>query len=128
MPTDDQLGPVGDVDLIGSAFFRRFAEKRNLDFVVDGPGRGLIDDFARLRGLACNSSDVDPRVVAFYENTVGFEFDVWSGGVERSGLFGGALAAFFSRRLQQLNVPLSSLDTNLGITSSVYSSGSGRAA
>ena len=33
--------------------------------------------------------------------------------------FGGALAAIFSRRLQQLNVPLSALDTKLGITSQV---------
>jgi hypothetical protein len=39
--------------------------------------------------------------------------------VERSGRFGGALAVIFSRRLQQLNVPLSSLDTKLGITSNV---------
>jgi hypothetical protein len=34
-------------------------------------------------------------------------------------LAGGALAAVFSRRLQQLNVPLSPLDTRLGITSDV---------
>ena len=41
-------GPVGDVELIGSAFFRRLAEKKNLEFVEDGPGRGLIADFSRL--------------------------------------------------------------------------------
>src|SRR5262245_49908184 len=62
-------GPVGDVDQIGSAFFRRLAEKTNLDFVADGPGRGLLADFARLSGPACHPSDVDTRVVAFYENT-----------------------------------------------------------
>jgi hypothetical protein len=39
-------GPVGDVELIGSAFFRRLAEKKNLEFVADGPGRGLIADFS----------------------------------------------------------------------------------
>jgi len=112
-------GPVGDVDLIGSAFFRRLAEKRNLDFVADGPGRGLIGDFARLSGPACNPSAVDARVVAFYENTAEFEFDVWSEWCGAFRPFGGALAALFSRRLQQLNVPLSSLDTKLGITSNV---------
>jgi len=120
-------GPVGDVELIGSAFFRRLAEKKNLDFVEDGPCRGLIDDFSRLSGPACNPSDVDARVIAFYENTAEFEFDIWSEWCGAFRPFGGALAAIFSRRLQQLNVPLSPLDTKLGITSNVVQLRNGRA-
>jgi hypothetical protein len=112
-------GPVGDVGLIGSAFFRRLAERKNLDFVANGPGRGLIDDFSRLSGPACRTDDVDVRVIAFYENTADFEFDIWSEWCGAFRPFGGALAAIFSRRLQQLNVPLSPLDTKLGITSDV---------
>ena len=112
-------GPVGDVGLIGSAFFRRLAERKNLDFVANGPGRGLIDDFTRLSGPACRPDDVDVRVIAFYENTADFEFDIWSEWCGAFRPFGGALAAIFSRRLQQLNVPLSPLDTKLGITSDV---------
>ena len=112
-------GPVGDVDLIGSAFFRRLAEKKDLEFVADGPGRGLIGDFSRLSGPACNPKDVDARVVRFYENTAEFDFDIWSEWCGAFRPFGGALAAIFSRRLQQLNVPLSPLDTKLGITSDV---------
>ena len=102
-------GPVGDVGLIGSAFFRRLAERKNLDFVADGPGRGLLDDFSGLSGPACNTNDVDPRVAAFYENTSEFEFHIWSEWCGAFRPFGGALAAIFSRRLQQLNVPLSPL-------------------
>jgi len=112
-------GPIGDVELIGSAFFRRLAERKDLDFVADGPGRGLINDFSRLRGPACSPENVDPRVVTFYENTAEFEFDIWSEWCRAFRPFGGALAAIFSRRLQQLNVPLSPLDTKLGITSDV---------
>src|SRR6185369_10081416 len=112
-------GPVGDVELIGSAFFRRLAEKKNLEFVADGPGRGLIGDFSRLRGPAFNPNSVDARVVSFYEKTADFEFDIWSEWCGAFRPFGGALAVIFSRRLQQLNVPLSSLDTKLGITSNV---------
>jgi hypothetical protein len=106
-------GPIGDVELVGSAFFRRLAEKKDLDFVADGPGRGLINDFSRLRGPACRPENVDPRVVTFYENTAEFEFDIWSEWCGAFRPFGGALAAIFSRRLQQLNVPLSPLDTKL---------------
>ena len=112
-------GPIGDVELIGSAFFRRLAEKKDLDFVADGPGRGLINDFSRLRGPACRPENVDPRVVTFYENTAEFEFDIWSEWCGAFRPFGGALAAIFSRRFQQLNAPLSPLDTKLGITSDV---------
>jgi hypothetical protein len=112
-------GPVGDVDVIGSAFFRRLADKMNLQFVEDGPGRGLIENFSRLGGPMCRPAQVDRRVVAFYESTAEFEFDVWSEWCGAFRPFGGALAAIFSRRLQQLNVPLSPLDTKLGITSDV---------
>jgi hypothetical protein len=112
-------GPVGDMNLIGSNFFRRLAEKERLDFVAEGPGRGLIDDFSCLRGPECEPDKVDSRVVEFYENTGQFEFDVWS---EWHGAFrplGGVLASIFSRRLHQLNVPLSPLDTRFGVTSEV---------
>ena len=71
------------------------------------------------QGPAFNPNDVDARVAAFYEKTADFEFDVWSEWCGAFRPFGGALAAIFSRRLQQLNVPLSPLDTKLGITSNV---------
>ena len=80
------------MELIGSAFFRRLAEKKNLEFVEDGPGRGLIADFSRLRGPAFNPDSVDARVVAFYEKTADFEFDIWSEWCGAFRPFGGALA------------------------------------
>jgi hypothetical protein len=62
---------------------------------------------------------VDARVAEFYDLTSEYEFDVWS--EWRGGFrpFGSALAAIFSRRLQQLNVPLSPLDTSQGISTAV---------
>src|SRR5262245_30270025 len=71
-------GPVGDVEGIGSDFFRRLAERKQLDFVASGPRRGLVADFSRLAGPACDPAAVDPRVVEFYEDTARFDFDVWS--------------------------------------------------
>src|SRR5215470_13499470 len=62
-------GPVGDVDVIGSGFFERLAEKKNLELVADGQGRGLVEDFSLLRGPMCDPNSVDPRVAMFYENT-----------------------------------------------------------
>ena len=112
-------GPVGDVDVIGADFFRRFAERRGLTIAEHGPGRGLIENFSALHGPTCDPGAVDRRVVAFYASASDFEFDVWSEWCGGFRPFGGALAAIFSRRLQQMNIPLSSLDTKLGMTSEV---------
>ena len=112
-------GPVGDVDVIGTDFFERLADREGLTMVTDGPPRGLVENFGALAGPACDPSQVDARVAHFYEQTSEYEFDVWS--EWRGGFrpFGNALAAIFSRRLQQLNVPLSPLDTSQGISTAV---------
>ena len=112
-------GPVGDVDVIGTEFFARFADREGLTMVTCGPPRGLVDNFEALAGPACDPSRVDARVAEFYEQASEYEFDVWS--EWRGGFrpFGNALAAIFSRRLQQLNVPLSPLDTSRGISTDV---------
>jgi hypothetical protein len=112
-------GPVGDLDFIGMDFFRRFAERRGWTVIGGGEACGLLENFASVAGPTCQPAQIDPEVVRFYEKTSDYDFDVWS---EWSGTFrpfGGALGIIFSQRLQQLNVPLSPLDTKLGITSQV---------
>jgi hypothetical protein len=111
-------GPVGETRGIGKHFFETYALAHNLEAVREGT-RGLIHDFSCL--CECNPSlaAVSARVQDFYEKTSGFEMDAWS---EWHGLFrpfGKALSLLFSRRLQQLNVPLSPLDSAKGMTSVV---------
>ena len=99
-------------------FFARFAEKRGWK-VIDTGTRGLLESFPALRGASFDPARVAPEIARFYERTSEYDFDVWS---EWSGLFrplGGALSRIFSKRLQQLNVPLSPLDTKLGMVSRV---------
>jgi hypothetical protein len=80
---------------------------------------GLLTDFTTLDAPDFDVSSADPRVVDFYLRTADFELDSWAewNGVFRP--FGRALASIFSRRLQQLNVPLGGLDTSHGVTSEV---------
>jgi hypothetical protein len=109
-------GPIGKPTGIGSDFFHELANEQNL--TVER-GRGLLEDFNQLKSERCSPVQVDSVVKDFYENTECYELEAWS---EWSGFFkpfGWALARLFSRRLQQLNVPLSSLDTSQGMTSSV---------
>jgi len=109
-------GPAGDSRLIGKNFFVDYARENHLELVREGT-RGLIRDLQEL--CLDNLSAIAPAVRHFYERTSEYEMDAWC---EWRGLFkpfGRALAVLFSRRLQQLNVPLSSLDSSKGMTSVV---------
>jgi hypothetical protein len=112
-------GPAGDVARIGADFFDRFAQDAGLELRHGGPGRGLLQDFSLLAGPDLDPTRIDPRVVHFYEHTADYDLDAWSEWAGAFRPFGHALAAIFSRRLQQLNVPLSALDTSRGMTSDI---------
>lgn len=111
-------GPVGHPRGIGHEFFPDLAEREGL-IVRRSADAGLIADFAELAAADFDPGAVDPRVITFYARTAAYELDSWA---EWCGAFrplGRALALLFSRRLQQLNVPLTGLDTSRGVTSEV---------
>ena len=84
-----------------------------------GEGSGLLDDFASLRGPEFDPTDVARPVAEFYEKTADYSLDAWSEWCNAFRPFGWLLALLFSRRLQQLNVPLRPLDTSRGVTSEI---------
>lgn len=113
-------GPVGSTRRIGPASLEAIARQDGLTVRRGHKPMGILPCFGQLRGPSFDPAAVDSRVRAFYERTSAYELDVWA---EWSGFFrplGRLLAVLFSRRLQQLNVPLSSLETSRGITSEVF--------
>lgn len=88
--------------------------------VVEGsPVRGLMPRFSRLEGPDFDAARTLPAVVRFYEETSAYQLDLWSRWSAPFRPFGHLLGVIFSRRLQQLNVPLDPLDTSRGMTSQV---------
>ena len=81
--------------------------------------QSLLD---RMEDLGINGSEkalLNSKVLDFYENTSNYDFEVWS---EWKGIFkpfGKLLHVIFSKRLQQLNLPLSSIDTAKGLKSEI---------
>ena len=111
-------GPIGNTRQIGKDFFTDYAHRNNLQIQQSGV-RGLVEDLTILSNPSVDFSLVATSVRQFYERTSEYQLDAWS---EWHGLFrpfGRALAVLFSRRLQQLNIPLSSLDSARGMTSNV---------
>ncbi len=112
-------GLVGPTTGIGHTFFEQVAQEQGFDVRRGGDGCGLVSDFSELRGPTFDPGAVHPSVAHFYEQTSAYEMDAWAEWCGAFRPFGGLLAVLFSRRLQQLNVPLSALDTSRGITSEV---------
>ena len=111
-------GPVGKPSGIGTGFFETYAAERALRLVREQTC-GLLPSMQVLAGPACDLSSLSPGVADFYERTSEYDLDTWSQWCGAFRPFGWALAVIFSRRLQQLNVPLSGLDTSRGMTSEV---------
>jgi hypothetical protein len=113
-------GPVGDTDVIGEKFFHRLAEREGLVFDTQSPVRGLLPNVAALDGPDFESTKLDARVADFYQRTSRYSFEVsprWSGGLRP---FARLISFLFSRRLRQLNVPLSDEEARGGATSDVF--------
>jgi len=112
-------GPIGDPAGIGKDYFEEMARQNGWDLKLNPPNSGLLQDFSILRSGSFSPEEVNSRIRDFYQHTSNYELDAWSEWCGAFRPFGTLLALIFSRRLQQLNVPLSSLETSRGMTSDI---------
>jgi hypothetical protein len=108
--------PHGQTSGIGTTFFHDLATRNN--WTVQSSGKGLMQ-FDSINGPEFDAARVQAGVQDFYENTSKYHLDVW---LEWCGVFrwlGVLVRSLFSRRLQQLNLPTSALETSRGISSEV---------
>jgi hypothetical protein len=113
------VGPIAATGAVGPGFYRDFAKSQGLTVRAPGPEAGLLDAFDALAGPGFEPGRVQAEVARFYEHTAGFQLDVWSQWSWLFRPFGWLLIRLVSRRMQQLNIPLSPLETSRGMTSEV---------
>ena len=113
------VGPVGSTRLIKDKFIHDLASKENLAVCENEPGAGLLEDMGALAFTKEERIRLNPKVVDFYEHTSNYNFEIWSEWCGFFKPFGWLLAIIFSRRLQQLNLPLSSMESAKGINSNI---------
>jgi hypothetical protein len=97
------------------SFFDDYATRAGLEILPGDAPRGLLQDLTDVLGGA----PIHSAVAAFYERTSEYHMDCWSEWSSVFRPFGRLLALMFSRRLEQLNMPLAGLDTHRGISSRV---------
>ena len=112
------MGPLGG-RVIGDEVYGEVAAQEGLTLdraVRDG---GLVPSFEALRGLRFDPAAVQPLVRDFYEHTAAFAMDAWSRTYFPASLELFLLVTTISRQVDQLNFPLSPLETAHGLVSEI---------
>jgi hypothetical protein len=110
--------PMGERGRIGTGIYERIAREENLQIQVP-PGAGLVPDFNALRGPGFNPDAIQPAIRHFYEHAAAYHLEVWSEVSLIGRFFLWLLVEFISRRMEQLNFPISSLEVAKGMSSEV---------
>jgi hypothetical protein len=110
--------PLGEGGRIGTGIYERIASDENLQIQVP-PGAGLIPDFNALRGPGFNPDAIHPAIRHFYEHAAAYYLEVWTEVALLGRFFLWLLVEFISRRMDQLNFPISSLEVAKGMSSEV---------
>jgi len=109
---------LGKPGLIGTGVYQRIAQEEHLQ-LRNSPHAGLIPDFGALRGPSFDPGAVHPRIRHFYEHAAEYQMEVWSEVYFVGRFFLWVLVEFLSRRMDQLNFPVSSLEVAKGMASEV---------
>lgn len=112
------LGPIGG-PTIGDQPYEEVARAENLSIERLATTGGLIPNFAVLASPDFDPDRVHPKIRDFYENTARYRLDAWASVYFPARLALWLLVTTISRRVQQLDLPLSGLDTAKGITSEI---------
>jgi hypothetical protein len=110
--------PLGERGRIGTGIYERIARDESLQIEVP-PGAGLIPDFNALRGPGFNPDAIHPAIRHFYEHAAAYQLEVWTEVALLGRFFLWLLVEFISRRMDQLNFPISSLEVAKGMSSEV---------
>lgn len=112
------MGPLGGA-VIGDATYQEVADREGLTIERNAARCGLVEDFRLLDGDGFDGDRVAPEVRDFYQRTSEFALDVWSRAYFPASLALALLVTTISRQVNQLNFPLSPLDTARGMGSEV---------
>lgn len=112
-------GPVGHKDLIGDRFIELLKEEGNAEVVRNETGSGILNDIEDFHLSAEEKLKLHPFIKDFYLHTTDYHFEIRSEWMGIFKPFGWLLTLFFSKRLQQLNLPTSSSAIEKGVNSEI---------
>lgn len=111
--------PMASGSLIGDGWLPEAAAVLGGQLRDDVPGAGLVADFAQLDGPGFAAADLRPEVRDFYEHTADWRMEVWTGWEPLFWPGGELISRLFGQRVQQLALPMRSLDVARGMSSRI---------
>lgn len=111
-------GPIGG-NVIGDAPYADVAAREGLTLERRSSDGGLVPSFEMLRCDGFDPDQAHPLVRDFYEHTTAWSMDVWSKTYVPLNIGLYLLVTTISRQVNQLNFPISPLDTAAGIESEI---------
>ena len=113
------LGPFGGIKGIGFKFIEQLAKDESL--VVDGQriNKGLLDTIQNLGLSEIELKRLSPEVIDFYENTSNYDLLLKAKWNPFFKIFGTLIKSIFSKRIEQLNVPIENLEDASGLTNEI---------
>lgn len=113
------LGPFGELNGIGIKFIKQLADKENLTIDNEQNGKGLIQSIHQLNLKEKEIESLSINVIDFYQSTADYELKLkikWSPFFK---IFGLLVRFIFSKRIEQLNVPIRSTENSETLTSEI---------
>ena len=109
---------LGKPGLIGAGVYQQVAEAQKLEVSMPSDA-GLIPDFSLLRGPSFDPDKVNLKIRHFYEHAALYHLEVWSEVYFAGKFVLWLLVEFISRRMNQLNFPISSMEVAKGMSSEI---------
>lgn len=100
------VGPFGELNGIGEEFINELADKENLSIQRNLKSQGLLTSINQLDLTDEELKNLSQKVIDFYEKTSNYELEFkvkWNPFFKP---FGFIINRLFSRRINQLNIPL----------------------
>src|SRR5580698_7833970 len=109
---------LGKPGPIGTSIYERIAAESGLRIRAPQDA-GLLSSFSMLRGPSFDPFAIHTEIRDFYEHAAQYQLEVWTEVSLTGRFFLWLLVEFISRRMDQLNFPISSLEVAKGMSSEV---------
>lgn len=113
--------PVSSTPRVSTQWISAEAARHAGTLEAGNPTAGLLPSMSALDGPGFTAHQLHPMVRDFYEHTSAWRMEVWSGWSPVFWPAGEAISRLWSQRVEQLALPMRSLDAAHGMDSSITS-------
>jgi hypothetical protein len=113
------LGPFGGSNGIGIKFIEQLAKDEHLVIDNKKKDKGLFESIEQLNLSTNELKSLSKEVIDFYQNTSNYDLQLQAKWNPIFKGFGLLVRAIFSKRIEQLNVPIQNLDDSSELTNQI---------